>query len=93
MNSYLYVSYDKHFNTETDLKGMQNFWRRAVEMVELLNDLLITLSLSSLDGAYPLDPPQLMVPLNTIATKTNPRDSSKLFLFISFNGFFVKCDV
>ena len=39
---------------------MQNFWRGAtsqVAKIELLNDRLITLSISSLDDPYPLDQP------------------------------------
>ena len=47
--------------TQCDV-NMQNLWRRAtsrwkVKKIELLNDLLITLTPSSSDDAYPLDPP------------------------------------
>ena len=52
-------------NTQTDSEGMQNFRRRATSHLEVvkneknesLNDPLITFSTSSLDDAYPLDPP------------------------------------
>ena len=37
---------------------------RQVEKIELLNDLLITLSRSSLDDAYPLDPPLMLYQSN-----------------------------
>ena len=51
-------------DAQPDLEGMQNFWRRATShlkivkliRLELLNNLLITLSPSYLDDAYSLDP-------------------------------------